>query len=455
MYLEEVNQFKTIMLHVKKFLVSLLVLSFSLACFSQKYQLTNGKKFHKVKFELINNLMVIPVEVNGTELSFVLDSGVGTPILFNLSDQDSIQLNNVTEITINGLGEGDPINALKSTGNKVKLGNVQNLMQNIYVVMDAGINFSPNLGVPIHGIIGYDLFRDFVVDINYTNKSIKFYDPDSYTHRTAKNSRVLDLSVIRKKAYLNAHVLVKDDKEVPVKLLLDTGSSDAVWLFEDDQLKIPHKYYEDFLGKGLAGNIYGKRTKIHRLKISDFVLKDAKAAFPDMETFNSIMDFGGRNGSLGGEVLKRFNMVFDYGNRKLVLRKNANFNKMFTYNISGINLEHAGVRYVAERIADRNGVVHNNERTYGDVQIILQGATRLSLVPEIIVSGIRQGSPAHSAGLQEGDVILAVNGKRIYRYKLQEIMTMLNEKKHKKVKVLVERYNNNLLFSFVLKPLFD
>ncbi|MDO1511910.1 PDZ domain-containing protein [Maribacter confluentis] len=128
---------------------------------------------------------------------------------------------------------------------------------------------------------------------------------------------------------------------------------------------------------------------------------------------------------------------------------------MFTYNISGINLEHAGVRYVAERIADRNGVVHNNERTYGDVQIILQGATRLSLVPEIIVSGIRQGSPAHSAGLQEGDVILAVNGKRIYRYKLQEIMTMLNEKKHKKVKVLVERYNNDLLFSFVLKPLFD
>ncbi|MEH6514650.1 MAG: PDZ domain-containing protein, partial [Maribacter arcticus] len=86
---------------------------------------------------------------------------------------------------------------------------------------------------------------------------------------------------------------------------------------------------------------------------------------------------------------------------------------------------------------------------------VLQGATRLSVVPEIIVSGIRQGSPAHSAGLQEGDVILAVNGKPIHRYKMQEIMSMLNDNKDKKVKVLVERYNNDLLFSFVLKPLFE
>jgi len=443
------------MLRSIRILTFLFFVCFSLSGLAQNYQLPAGKKFHKVKFELINNLIIIPIEVNGTELSFVLDSGVGTPILFNLADQDSIQLNNVTEITINGLGEGDPINALKSIGNFVKLGSVENVSQDIYVVMDAGINFSPSLGIPIHGIIGYDLFRDFVVDINYTAKAIKFYDPDIYKYRTSKNSRILDISVRRKKAYLDASVIIKGPEEIPVTLLMDTGSSDAIWLFEDKRLKIPQKYYEDFLGKGLSGNIYGKRTKIHHLKISDFVLNDAKAAFPDMETFNTIKDFGGRNGSLGGEVLKRFNLVFDYPNQKMILKKNSNFDKMFQYNISGIDLQHAGIRYVSERIAAVNGVVYSDEKTYGDVQIILQGATRLSVVPEIIVSGIRQGSPAHSAGLQEGDVILAVNGKRIHRYKLQEIMHLINDKKGKKVKVLVERYNNDLLFSFVLKPLFE
>ncbi|HDZ03731.1 hypothetical protein LCGC14_0286800 [marine sediment metagenome] len=443
------------MLRKHTFLSIVLVCCFSFSGIAQTYQLPAGKKFHKVKFQLINNLIVIPIEVNGSELSFVLDSGVGTPILFNLADQDSIQLNNVTEITINGLGEGDPINALKSTGNFVQLGNTKNTSQNIYVVMDAGINFSPSLGIPIHGIIGYDLFRDFVVDINYIKKTIKFYDPELYKYKTSKNTRVVDMSVIRRKAYLDAFVMINKTDEIPVKMLLDTGSSDAVWLFEDERIQLPEKHYQDFLGQGLAGNIYGKRTKINHLKIADFILSDAKAAFPDMETFTTIIDFGGRNGSLGGEVIKRFNIAFDYTNEKLILTKNSNFDKLFQYNISGINLQHAGMRYVSERIADANGIVQKDAKSYGNVQIVLQGATRLSLVPEIIVSGIRQGSPAHSAGLREGDVILAVNGKRIHRYKLQEIMHMLNFKKDKKIKVLVERYDNDLLFSFVLKPLFD
>jgi hypothetical protein len=321
--------------------------------------------------------------------------------------------------------------------------------------MDAGINFSPSLGIPVHGIIGYDLFRDFVVEVNYSKKNIKLFDPNSYEYRLSNNSRMLDISIIGKKAYLDASIVVLDSEEIPVKMLMDTGSSDAVWLFEDERIRIPKKNYDDFLGKGLAGDIYGKRTKIHHLKIADFVLSDAKAAFPDMETFNTIKDFGGRNGSLGGEILKRFNMVIDYPNQKLILKKNSNFDRKFQYNISGIDLQHAGIRYVSERIASSNGVVFNNEKTYGDVQILLQGATRLSVVPEIIVSGIRQGSPAHSAGLKEGDVILAVNGKRIHRYKLQEIMHMLNEKKGRKVKILVERYNSDLLFSFILKPLFE
>ncbi|MDX1315673.1 MAG: PDZ domain-containing protein, partial [Eudoraea sp.] len=89
------------------------------------------------------------------------------------------------------------------------------------------------------------------------------------------------------------------------------------------------------------------------------------------------------------------------------------------------------------------------------VQILMQNTTRLSLVPEIVVSGIRAGSPAAQAGLKEGDVILAVNGKSIHRYKLQEILKMINEKKGKRVKLLIERLNNDLLFSFVLKDVFE
>ncbi len=423
---------------------------------TQGYNLPEGEAYQKVHFQLINNLIVIPMEVNGAKLSFILDSGVSKPILFNLSDQDSIRLNNVSEITINGLGEGKPIKALSSRGNQFKLKKIQNNEQLLYIVLDKAMNFSPTLGIPIHGIIGYDLFRDFVVDINYGTRVIKFYDPEFYNPRKNKRSRTLPLSVIKSKAYVDGKIHIDEKKDVPVKLLVDTGSSDAIWLFQDEDkgIDIPEMNYDDFLGKGLNGNIFGKRTKVHSIKIGGFELNDAKAAFPDMKSFNAIKDLGDRNGSVGGEILKRFNLVFNYPSNIVTLRKNGNFRGPFHYNMSGIELQHNGLRHIAERIADQRGVVKNEERTFGDVQILMENRTRLSLVPEIIVSGIRAGSPAEEAGLKQGDVILAVNGKRVHHYKLQEVMKMLNEKEGKRVRLLIERTDRDLTFSFILKKLF-
>jgi hypothetical protein len=39
----------------------------------------------RVSFQLINNLIVIPVAINSQELSFILDTGVHRTVIFNLS----------------------------------------------------------------------------------------------------------------------------------------------------------------------------------------------------------------------------------------------------------------------------------------------------------------------------------------------------------------------------------
>lgn len=427
-------------------------------CLCQYYVLEGGDtRSGKIRFELVNNLMIVPLEVNGAHLNFILDSGVSKPILFNLSDQDSIELKNVSSITIRGLGDGEPVEALRSSGNTFRVGDLKNLNQELYVVLDKDMNFSPTLGFPVHGIIGYDLFRDFAVEINYNRKFLRFHDPGSYRYKNRKDEVTLPLLVEDSKAYLTGSVVVSGQEEVPVKLLMDTGSSDALWLFPDREkgLEIPVKHYDDYLGKGLSGTIYGKRTRIRQLRFGDFIIRDAKAAFPFMESFKLASNLGDRSGSAGGELLKRFNMVVNYPQGKVTLKKNALFDDPFQFNLAGIELEHAGVRYIAERIADASGFVRNDEDTFGNVQIMVGTQTRLSLVPEIVVSAIRAGSPAEEVGLREGDVILAVNGKPVHRYKLQEVMQMINDKKGKRVRLLIERFNQDLLFSFVLRELFE
>ena len=438
------------------FFVLLIIVPFFVS--AQGYRLPKGEKFQKVNFELINNLIIIPVEINGTELTFILDSGVSKPILFNLSESDSIPINNVSEVTIRGLGGGEPMKALSSKNNAFKLGEARNYSQDLYVVLDKGINFSTSLGIPVHGIMGYDLFRDFIVEVNYRSKKIKLHNPELYTYRKKRKAQTIPLVVEKRKAYIEGTVLMRDTANVPVKLLVDTGSSDALWLFPEPEkgLDIPEKNYEDHLGRGLSGDIFGKRSKIDGVRIGDFELDEAKVAFPYLESFQGMDQLGDRNGSIGGEVLKRFNMVFDYARGLVTLKKNGNFKDPFQYNLAGIDLQHNGLRYIAESIADVNGIVkEDKEDTFGNVQILLENKTRLSLVPEIIVSGIRAGSPAAEAGLKEGDVILAVNGKKVHKYKLQEILKMINEREGKRVRLLIERYNRDLLFTFVLKKMFD
>lgn len=436
--------------------ISLILLWLPFSGAAQGFRLPEGQESERLSFQLLNNLIIVPLEVNGAKLSFILDSGVSKPILFNLSGQDSIELKNVSEIEIQGLGDGEPIKALSSKGNTFRLKELQNSNQELYVVLDKNMNFSPSLGVPIHGIIGYDLFRDFVVEVNYSRLKLEFSRPEGYIHEAGRRSQTLPLTIVNNKPYIDGEVMIKGEARVPVRLLVDTGSSDAVWLFPDSLkgLEVPVRHYDDFLGKGLSGNIFGKRTMVNQIRIGDFSFEDAKAAFPDMVSYKALKAMGSRNGSLGGEILRRFNIVFDFPHNAVTLKKNGNYNEPFHFNMSGIELQHNGVRYIAERIADSRGVVKNDEKTFGDVQILMENRTRLSLVPEIIVSGIRAGSPAAAAGLQEGDVILAVNGKRIHRYKLQEVMRMLNEKEGKRIRVLIERFNKDLLISFVLKSAF-
>ena len=444
----------------KFFIIIFLVFCVNNLSFSQhKFILQNKKQSDKIRFKLINNLIVVPVEINGVTLSFLLDTGVSKPIIFNfLNVSDSLKIKDTEKIYLRGLGGGDAVEALKSKNNTFKIGNAIKLNQELYAVLGMNLNFSSRLGVPVHGIIGYDLFKDLIVEINYNYKYLRFTNPEKFEYKNCRNCEYLNLEFYNNKPYVNAEVIIKE-KQIPVKLLIDSGGSDALWLFEDDSLGIisSNRFFYDFLGHSLSGSVYGKRSKVDALLLKNFEIKNPNVAFPEALSVAFTKHIKDRNGSLAGNILKRFNVIVDYQKAIITLKKNSHFKEKFNYNKSGIELEYDGVRLVKEKenssFAKKSGI-KQNDVVFNSTKNVIDTQYKLILKPSFTIVELRKESPAEIAGLLIGDIVLSINGKSTYNYKLQQIMRIFYDKVGKRIKLKVERNGKILTFDFKLEDVF-
>jgi len=443
-----------------KIYVAILFLGISIGSFSQdEFVLTNNAKSQTLSFKLINNLIVIPVEVNGNDLNFILDSGVDQSLLFNLNVEDSLRLQKIKQIRIRGLGEGDFLPAVESTGNVFKLGKIINTHHKIYAITGDDFDLSNRMGMDINGIIGSELFNDFIVEINYGSKRITFNRPADYVYKSCDNCETFDLDFYQNKPYITGEVIDVQGRIAEVKLLLDSGGGDALWLFAQshDDIVIPSDNFNDFLGRGLSGNIYGKRGRISALRLGRFIFESPIASYPDSTSITSVYKQPGRNGTLGAEILKRFKPIIDYPNKKITLKKNGRYyNNPFVYNMSGVELMHTGPLLFSERVAEVgvSQVSPVGEGVSASKGTTLQFSYVFAFKKSYQISHIREDSPADRAGLQEGDILVKINGRSAKDMRMDEIMHILSTKNGRKINLTIQRLNEKLTYSFKLKELF-
>ncbi len=441
--------------NIRLLFIGILIAS-SMSLFSQDiFRINGNSKSYSMPFKLINDLIVVPVKVNGSELNFLLDTGVNNTIMFNLSIEDSTRLKNTRVIRIRGLGEGGYINAIQSEGNLFEIGKVINGQHMIYLIPGKEFDLAARMGVDISGIIGGDLFRDFIIDINYSGKRIRFFRPGNFDYKKCRKCESFDLSFNRGKPYVD--IQVQDRGQViDTKLLIDTGGGKTLWLFDrsSDKIKDPKNYFEDFLGRGLSGDIYGRRSKIDGIVIGSHRFKNANVAYPDSTSVASAYRFKERNGSLGAGLLKRFRLLFDYRAKKLTLRrKSSYYSDPFLYNMSGIELLHGGTMLVQ----DKKRTVDTGYGTQAESKPIVQILYEFvyDFKPLYRISSIRKNSPAEKTGLLPDDVILEINGKGAYQYKLEEIIHMFSKEEGKWFKLLIDRDGKKMLYSFRLENVLD
>jgi S1-C subfamily serine protease len=157
----------------------------------------------------------------------------------------------------------------------------------------------------------------------------------------------------------------------------------------------------------------------------------------------------GRVGSVGGEVLKRFHLVFDYDGRVLYLKKNRDYSH-FNYNKSGVEIRHNGLQWVQETVHLETTPLSGATSGSGDTKISNDFKYKFQLKPIYEIANIRKNSSAAKSGLQVGDIVITFNRRPIYRYSLEEINSLFKSEEENTITLEVERNSQILKFTFQL-----
>jgi hypothetical protein len=427
------------------------------SCFSQSnFQFEKDKSKISIPFQLINNLIFIPINVNGQELTFLLDTGVEETILFSLDENEELKLYHLEKIRLKGLGNNDAVDAYKSSKNRFEVNGFADNNHEIYLVLDQEFNFSSQVGIPVNGIIGYHFFKNHLIEIDYSRKKVFIYNETNTKIQKKLSTKYKEenISVEENKPYYLSNV-TSEGSMYPSKLLIDTGNSDAIWLFlnKAKKIKLPKKHISDYLGRGFSGDVYGLRGRIDDFSFGSRTFKNPITTFPDSTSVRSVNFVADRVGSLGGEVLSRFTIAFDYSKQKMYSKPNNKINEPFNFNMSGIEVQHDGLEWVKNTYEDKGKVLTPFSSQNAEARVQDNLKIKFELKPVFTIYSVRKDSPADLAGLKKNDRLLAIEGKSTHDLTIEKINGLLKSEEGKSIELVIERAGKRLTYEFQLKSI--
>jgi C-terminal processing protease CtpA/Prc len=103
---------------------------------------------------------------------------------------------------------------------------------------------------------------------------------------------------------------------------------------------------------------------------------------------------------MGGEVLSRFTIIYNFAGEKIYFKKNASYKQKFHFNMSGLTLKAKGARLRRFEVTD-----------------------------------VRKNSAAEKVGILTGDELLSINGIPAADLDLNSINAFFNSKPGRKIKM--------------------
>jgi hypothetical protein len=239
-------------------------------------------------------------------------------------------------------------------------------------------------GVPMPGMVGYETFRRFVTRVDYGAGTLTLIDPAKFDAKDAGTPV---------KFVFNDHIpqVMGTIEGIPAKFDIDTGARSELTITkpfaEANKLRESHpKGVVAVQGWGVGGPSTGYVTRIKDMTIGDVKIGPVVAGLADQD--KGAFAGSDLSANVGGGVLKRFVVTFDYNNRVMYLKpRTGPVDDTNTYDRAGLWLNANGNSF---KVVD-----------------------------------VTKGAPAEEAGFVKDDIVTAVDGKPAIGVKLPELREML------------------------------
>ncbi|WP_080059630.1 aspartyl protease family protein [Spirosoma aerolatum] len=385
--------------------------------------IAGNRTWTRIPFQLHSNLIVVPVRINDSDtLNFILDTGVANTIITDPAAFAKQKLQLTRKVKISGAGEGGSLTASIAIDNSLTMGGLRASHHNLVILDEDILKLSEYVGAPVHGIFGYEIFANFVVNVDFQRHELMIMKPGRYKYSKHKGDRY-PITIQDTKAYTDALSVFDGEKTLPLRVVLDTGAGHALLLDRSRStaaMPIPEKSIRAQLGRGLNGVINGSVGRIQKIRFGRYEMDNILASFPDSMAFGmKLVNMPERQGNVGCELLRRFNVTFNYPDQYIVMKPVKRLmRESFEHDMSGLELRAKGESF----------------RTY-------------------YVDKILDGSPAAAAGLVEGDELLFINNTSARDMTISEIYKILQKGEGREISLVARRNGQLIIAHFALKRL--
>jgi hypothetical protein len=370
------------------------------------FSIAGGATSTTLPFELINNHIYVDARINGRPLRLMLDTGGFNAL--TPPTVESLGLKSEGSFEARGTGEKTESFGLTHIG-EVQVGDATVRNQVFYVLPFKDLDQVE--GVPLPGLLGFEVFKRFVVRIDYAARRLTLILPEAFA--APKGATPVAFTFDE----MTPQVEGKLDG-IPGKFTIDTGSRSSLdvnrpFAEKNGLFDRPGAKIEALTGWGVGGGGRG-------LLIRPGLLELGAVRLPAPVTSISLQKKGSLTdpylaGNVGGGVLRRFTVTFDYQKQQIWLEPNA--------------------AYAQEDVWDRSGLWIN--RTGDGYRI----------------EDVVKESPAAAAGLKVGDLILSLNGRKATDLPLAEARQILKSEPGTRVRLQVRSGEAAREVEVVLKEL--